>query len=212
MSVVCNICFRKSGFEFEKICWKRVKDGFIGFTVKNGGLCIKVVSKIKRVGSDIVHQCKDSYVILSKIYILSSLIMLKLSKFTQAWYLHTGFASKKYGCIKFSKELCKFASCLFLKHMICKRLGMFVFVKSVVWYKEWNKNKNGGFQTPMQSAHYGVGLGYILGPVRLRQYNNCLWPFWFSAHLKVHVNSSFNTNRLRLLLQLCYKVLKRYVL
>ena len=48
----------------------------------------------------------------------------------------------------YSKELCKFASCLFLKNMICKNVGMFVFVKSVVWYKGWNKNEKGGFQTP----------------------------------------------------------------
>ena len=58
--------FRKGGFE--KI-WKMVKGGFIGFTVKTG-VCVKGVSKIKRVGSDIVHQCTDYYFILSMIYVL----------------------------------------------------------------------------------------------------------------------------------------------
>ena len=55
--------------EFEKI-WKRVK-GWVYFVLllKKGGLCIKGVSKIKRVGSDIVHQCNNYYFILSKIYV-----------------------------------------------------------------------------------------------------------------------------------------------
>ena len=40
---------------------------------------------------------------------------------------------------------------IFEKNMICKRMGMFVFVKSVVWYKGWNKNKKGGFQTRLHT-------------------------------------------------------------
>ena len=39
---------------------------------------------------------------------------------------------------------------IFEKHGMQKS-GFVCFGKSVVWYKGWNKNKKGGFQTPMHT-------------------------------------------------------------
>ena len=69
LTIVCNPHFRKGGFE--KI-WKRVKGWVYRFYCLKGCLCIKGVSKITRVGSDIVHQCKDYYFILRKIMFLNN--------------------------------------------------------------------------------------------------------------------------------------------
>ena len=58
------------------------------------GVCVSKVSKIKRAGSDIVHQCRYYYLILSMIYVLNNFNHAEILQIHTSLIPCIGFACK----------------------------------------------------------------------------------------------------------------------